>query len=236
MTSDAGAIVTLIHNRVRLALHPLRAGSDPAVHPLLALHGLGERTSDEPPAWLDAWSGPLWGLDLTGHGASSLSVGGGYTAEILLADVDAALVHLGPATLVGRGLGAYLALLAAGARATSVRGAILLDGPGLAGGGPAPGSPMMVASARLPPGPPDPFAMIELTRDVRPPDYALTFVHQAVQLSGLDTPVTVASVVRPPWLAAVAGATGVADSTLDEALAAYAVSFPSPLPRGPTRG
>lgn len=234
-TRERRPTVTLVHNRVRLALHRLRDGSDPAGHPLLALHGLGERTPDEPPAWLDAWPGPLWGLDLTGHGASSLSVGGGYTAEILLADVDAALVHLGPVTLVGRGLGAYLALLAAGARATLVRGAVLLDGPGLAGGGPAPGSPMMIAGAHLPPGPPDPFALIELSRDVRPPDYALTFVHQAVQLSGLDTPIAVAAIVRPPWLAAVAGATGVAESTLDDAVAAY-TAFPSPLPPGPARG
>ncbi len=89
--------------------------------------------------------------------ASTPSKGGGYTAEVLLADVDAALAHLGPCTLVGRGLGAYVALLAAGARATAVRGAILLDGPGLAGGGPFPGSPMMLAGVALPPGPARPL-------------------------------------------------------------------------------
>ncbi|WCO66830.1 alpha/beta fold hydrolase [Iamia majanohamensis] len=216
------ATVTLTHNRVALALHHLRDGSDPAVRPLLAVHGLGERTPEAAPAWLDPWPGPVWGLDLTGHGASDPSVGGGYTAEILLADVDTALRHLGPSTLVGRGLGAYVALLAAGARADLVRGAILLDGPGLAGGGPFPGSPMMLAGVRLPPGPPDPYALVELTRDVRPPDYAASFVHQAVHLSGLDTPLTVSTVVRPPWLAAVAGAPGVAEAPLAEALAAYA--------------
>ena len=217
-----GSIVTLAHNKIALALHHLRDGPDPAVRPLLMIHGLGERTPAVAPGWLDAWPGPVWGLDLTGHGASSLSVGGGYTAEILLADAATAVGHLGEATVLGRGLGAYVALLVAGGRATAVRGAILLDGPGLAGGGPAPGSPMMVAGATLPPGPPDPFAMIELSRDVRPPDYALTFVHQAVQLSGLDTPLTVSAVVRPPWLAAVAAAEGVAEAPLAEALAGYA--------------
>jgi len=214
--------VTLTHNRVALALHPLRPATGPDGRPLLLLHGLGERTPDGPPAWLEAWPGPLWGLDLTGHGASSPTVGGGYTAEILMADVDQALTHLGPTTLVGRGLGAYLALLAAGARPTAVRGAVLLDGPGLAGGGPAPGSPLMIAGARLPAGPPDPYALIELSRDVRPPDYAVSFAHQAVQLSGLDTPLTVAAVVRPPWLEAVARAPGVAEGSLADALAAYA--------------
>lgn len=216
------APVTLSHNKVRLALHPLREAVAPGTRPLLLLHGLGEQTPDAIPPWLGGWPGPIWGLDVTGHGASSPAPGGGYTAEILLADVDHALAHLGPSTLVGRGLGAYLALLAAGARPTAVRGAILLDGPGLAGGGPAPGSPLMIAGAHLPPGPPDPYALIELSRDVRPPDYALSFVHQAVQLSGLDSPLTVAAVVRPPWLEAVASAPGVADASLPAALASYA--------------
>lgn len=214
--------VVLSHNKVRLALHPLREAVAPDARPLLLLHGLGEQTPERAPTWLGAWPGPIWGLDVTGHGASSPAPGGGYTAEILLADVDHALAHLGSSTLVGRGLGAYLALLAAGARPTVVRGAILLDGPGLAGGGPVPGSPLMIAGAHLPPGPPDPYALIELSRDVRPPDYALSFVHQAVQLSGLDTPLTVSALVRPPWLEAVTAAPGVAELPLAEALSSYA--------------
>ena len=48
---------------------------------------------------------PVWALDFTGHGASSMPVGGGYFCELLMADVDAALAHLGPTTLYGRGLG-----------------------------------------------------------------------------------------------------------------------------------
>ena len=62
------------------------------------------------------WPGPVWALDFTGHGASTVPRGGGYTAEVLMADADAALAHLGPATVLGRGLGAYVALLLAGAR------------------------------------------------------------------------------------------------------------------------
>ncbi|MBI2708120.1 MAG: alpha/beta hydrolase [Actinobacteria bacterium] len=223
--------VALVHNKVRLALHPLRGardGSGPGspTRPLLCLHGLGELTSPEPPAAADAWPGPVWGLDLTGHGASTRPSGGGYTAELLMADVDAALAHLGPCTLLGRGLGAYVALLSAGARAELVRGAVLADGPGLAGGGATPASPAL--APHLPPGArgddtaPDPFALLELARDVRPPDYAVTFVRLAVMLSGLDAPIAVAAVVRPPWLAAVADEPGVLVRPAAEALARYA--------------
>ena len=52
--------------------------------------------------------------------------------------------HLGPATLHGRGLGAYVALLTAGARPDLVRGAVLDDGPGLAGGGAEPTTPFVL--------------------------------------------------------------------------------------------
>ena len=70
-----------------------------------------------------------------------------------MADVDTALGHLGEVTILGRGLGAYVGLLAAGARATVVRGAVLTDGPGLAGGGPTPTSPLVRPA---PPAPPEP--------------------------------------------------------------------------------
>ncbi len=214
--------VVLRHNRVDLALHLLREGVDPDGHPLLLVHGLGEDTPSAPPSWTDVWPGSVWGLDLTGHGASSPSIGGGYTAEVLMADVAVALEHLGRSTVVGRGLGAYVALLVAGACPDLVGGAVLADGPGLAGGGPAPGSPMMLPGVTLPPGPPDPFAMIELTRDVRPADYALSWVHQAIEGSAQEVPITVAAMVRPPWLAAVADAPGVAEAPLLAALEAYA--------------
>jgi pimeloyl-ACP methyl ester carboxylesterase len=215
----------LTHVNVVLALHQLRAAEG---RPLLLLHGLGERTPPELPRSVAAWPGPIWGLDLTGHGRSTVPSGGGYTAEVLMADVDHALAHLGPVTVLGRGLGAYLALLVGGARATQVRGAILTDGPGLAGGGPSPHSPFVVATPPtgipgMPAGTaPDPFALVELANDIRPPDYATTYVRQAVQFSGLDTPVAVTGVVRPPWLAAVVDEPGVVVSSLPDALARYA--------------
>lgn len=211
----------LVHNRVELALHHLRDAVDDDVHALLVLHGLGERTPATAPAWTDGWPGPVWGLDLTGHGGSSRPRGGGYTSEVLMADAAIAAAHLGTVTVAGRGLGAYVALLVAGACPEQVHGAVLLDGPGLAGGGPAPGSPMVRAEAPATDGAPDPFALVELSRDVRPPDYALSWVHQAVEGSDLETPLAVAAHVRPPWLAAVVESPGVAEVSIDEALALY---------------
>lgn len=217
--------VRLHHVGSELALHQIRPGSG---RPLLCLHGLGERTPDTVPRHLAAWPGPVWGLDFTGHGGSSLSTGGGYTAEILMADTDHALAHLGPVTVVGRGLGAYVALLIAGARPALVRGAILLDGPGLAGGGPAPRSPFIVRLDRTDvvagTVPPDPYALVELANDVRPADYASTFARQAVEFSDLEDPVAVAATTRPPWLAAVVDEPGVRACTLPEALALYAAA------------
>lgn len=219
-------IVWLRHGKSQLALHLLREGWG---RPLLLLHGLGERTPDRVPTHLAGWDGPVYGLDFTGHGSSTRPVGGGYTAEILMADVDAALDHLGKVTVHGRGLGAYVALLIAGARPEQVRGIVLADGPGLVGGGIRPGSPHVPDSppAASPAGTdgspaPDPFALSELSRDVRPPDYALEYVRQMMQWSELDTPIAVSTVVRPEWLAAVAAEPGVVELPVDEALARFA--------------
>lgn len=215
------ATVTLTHAATTLALHRLRDGEGRA---LLYLHGLGESIPAEVPRHLAAWPGPIWGLDFTGHGASSVPAGGGYTAEILMADADHAIAHLGEATVYGRGLGAYVALLIAGARPETVAGAILADGPGLAGGGPTPQSPVSLHPA---PGSdltstPDPYALIELSRDIRPGDYATTYVRQALQFSGMEVPLTVVGVVRPPWLDAVVDHEGVLTDTIPGALARYA--------------
>jgi len=209
----------LTHNRVRLALHDLRAGE--SGRPLLLLHGLGEASPSEVPVWAAAWPGPVHALDFTGHGASTVPAGGGYSAEILLADADAALAELGEATVAGRGLGAYVALMLAGSRPGQVRGAVLWDGPGLAGGAIGPTSQSFVV---LPPrpGPPDPYALVELSRDLRPPDYATSFVRLAVEGSGLDEPISVAAIVRPPWLAAVVDEMGVTTAPPADALAAFA--------------
>ncbi len=223
----SGATVTMLrHNRIELALHHLRGGSSSA-RPLLVLHGLGERSPAAPPSWALAWPGPIAALDFTGHGRSTVPRGGGYTAELLLGDADAALAALTASgesstiTVVGRGLGAYIALQLAGARAAQVHGAILLDGPGLAGGPTGPTSQSFFSLA-TDGSAPDPYALVELGRDLRPPDYATSFVRLALEGSGLDEPIAVCSVFRPEWLAAVADEHGVMDVPLHEALAAYA--------------
>ena len=209
----------LRHTRIELALHELRAGEG---RPLLLLHGLGERTPEHAPPELAPWSGPILGLDFTGHGESSLPRGGGYTAEALMGDADTALRHLGQATLVGRGLGAYVALLLAGARPREVRGAILRDGLGLAGGGSGPGTPQIAFPNPGGRGAPDPYALAELSRDVRPPDYATAFLRQANELSGLERPVCVCCAERPDWLAAVAAEPGAFEAEIADALRRYA--------------
>jgi len=219
--SDAGATTRLVHGRIELALHRLRGGA-PNGRPLLLLHGLAESSPARAPGSLAGWPGPVFALDFTGHGASSLPRGGGYTAEMLLGDADAALRHLGQATVLGRGLGAYVALMLAGVRAARVRGTILCDGPGLAGGGPTPGTPYVAAPADDESGPPDPWALYEFSREPRSPDYARSFARMATQLSGLDHPLAVCCVEQPPWLAAVLTAAGAVANRLPEALARYA--------------
>jgi pimeloyl-ACP methyl ester carboxylesterase len=209
----------LRHGKVELALHELRGGAGRA---LLVLHGLGEASPRELPAALEAWPGPVFALDFTGHGESDLPAGGGYTAEILLADADAALAELGSAVLLGRGLGAYLALLLAGARPEHVRGAILCGGPGLAGGGPVPGRESIPLPASAERKAPDPYALAELSCDVRPPDYALAYLQLAVRDSGLERCIHICTDARTPWLEALIGEPGVALGTLEEALRLYA--------------
>ncbi|MFM7068597.1 MAG: alpha/beta fold hydrolase [Actinomycetes bacterium] len=193
--------------------------------PLLLLHGLGERTPTEVPTRLLGGvrrPGPVLGLDFTGHGQSTVPVGGGYTSEILVADVDAVLVETGPVTLLGRGLGAYVGLLTAAARPDLVRGVVLTDGPGLVGGGTHPGSPLLPVPAPGGVVPPDPFALLELARDVRPPDYAQSYARYAVDGSDLDDPIWVSTVVRPEWVVAICGEPGVVRGTVADGLSRYA--------------
>jgi pimeloyl-ACP methyl ester carboxylesterase len=211
-------ITWLTHNKVRLALHHLSERDGRA---LLLLHGLGESSPQRVPEWAAAWPGPVAALDFTGHGRSTVPSGGGYSAETVMADADAALAELGEVTIAGRGLGAYVALMLAGARAAQVRGAVLADGPGLAGGAIGPTSQSFVT---LPPRstPPDPYALFELSRDLRPPDYATLFVRLAVEGSGIDEPIIVSAVVRPPWLEAVVSELGVGSASLADALATFA--------------
>jgi len=212
-------IIWLTHGKSRLALHLLREGWG---RPLLILSGLGEAAPVRVPPHLDPWAGPIYALDLTGHGASTRPLGGGYTAEMLMADVDAAIAHLGKATVFGRGLGAYLALLIGGGRPTEVRGIILADGPGLVGGGIRPGSPHIPDIGEVAPPAPDPYVLAEMSRDVRPPDYAVEYVRQIMQWSELDQPIAVATVVRPEWLAAVVAEPAVLEAPIADALALFA--------------
>lgn len=209
----------LTHNRIELALHTLGEGDGSRT--LLLLHGLGESSPATVPGFASAWPGRVVALDFTGHGASTLPTGGGYTAEMMMADADIAVQHLGPVTVVGRGLGAYIALLVAGARTELVRGTVLADGPGLSGGPSVPTSQPVIL---MPPvaSTPDPFALVELGRDLRPPDYAATFARLAVQASGLDEPLIVTAAFRPEWLAAVAAEPGVGQAaSIRDALTRY---------------
>lgn len=208
----------LVSGRLELALHTLADGDG---RPLLLLHGLGERSPSSRPSWTAAWTGPVLALDFTGHGGSDVPVGGGYMPESLMADPDAVLAAKGPCTIVGRGLGAWVALLVAGARPDLVQGAVLADGPGLAGGGPQPPSPYVAAPAVGPRPTPDPFALLELSRDVRPPDYALDFVRFALEGSPLEHPIVVSARNRPDWVAAVAADIDVLDLPLAEAVAHF---------------
>jgi pimeloyl-ACP methyl ester carboxylesterase len=138
-----------------------------------------------------------------------------------MADADAAIQHLGEATVVGRGLGAYIALLIAGARPRLVRGAVLADGPGLSGGPGVATSQPVISLARADTAP-DPYALVELGRDLRPPDYATAFSRLALQGSDLEQPITVVARFRPAWLRAVAGEPGVGDAdTVAAGLATY---------------
>ena len=221
--------VTLAHNKVRLALHHLRDGLDGAGgRPLLHLHGLGERSPETVPEHLASWPGPVWALDLTGHGRSSLPAGGGYSCEVLMGDADSAVAHLGPVTVYGRGLGGYVALLIAGARPELVRGAVIDDGPGLTGGGLEPGTPFIPQQPFEVTGTPDPYALLELSTDVRPPDYATTFARLAATQSGLDVTLAVAARVHPPWLTAVANEPGVQVMPVADALALFAAAPDAP--------
>lgn len=219
--------VTLRHNKVDLVLHLLRTVDRTGTRPLLLLHGLGDRSPSTVPEWADAWPGSIAALDFTGHGDSTVPRSGGYSPELLMADADHALAHLTgdrperSITVLGRGLGAYVALQLAGARAAQVHGAVLLDGPGLAGGPTGPSSQSFFAldadgSA------PDPYALVELGRDLRPGDYAVSFVRLANQASPASPPITVSSIFRPEWLAAVVDTPGVIEATVTDALATYA--------------
>jgi hypothetical protein len=202
-------VIRLTHLRVDLALHRLREGTGPA---LLCLHALGGSARDFAPAAAH-WPGPVHALDFCGHGESGRVRGGDYHPELLAGDADAALAHLGAACLVGAGIGAYVALLLAGARAGQVPGALLRPGSGLHGGGaaPDPASDVVARWFELGSAPPgcDP-AVRRLERDLRPPDYAEPFARAAQRLlfaAGEPAP--------PPWWEAARSSPAAAHAPAD---------------------
>ena len=183
-------MIRLKSGRHQVALATLREGPGPTLVCLHALRGRGADFGELAPVW----PGRVLALDFSGHGASDRLRGGGYTPELLAADADAALEHAGGTVcVVGVGLGAWVALLLAGARPQRVRGAYLLPGAGLEGGGAVPRTQLdadalareaaallEAAAQREAPGC-DPMVRL-LDNDARPPDYARSFADAARRL------------------------------------------------------
>jgi pimeloyl-ACP methyl ester carboxylesterase len=182
-------------------MHALRDVPGPT---LLCLHALGGRASDFAEL-APHWPGRVLALDFAGHGASARPRGASYTPELLAGDADAALAHAGPACVLGVGVGAYVALLLAGARPAQVEAAYLLPGRGLAGGGAMPrfyfdadaqrveAAALLDAIARRDAPGTDPMTRV-LESDPRPPDYARAFADAARRLLLAED-----GDVRPPW-------------------------------------
>lgn len=195
-------MIRLRSARCEVALHTLREGDGPT---LLCLHALRGRAADFAEL-APQWPGRVLALDFAGHGASQRPRGAGYTPELLAGDADAALEHAGgEVCVIGAGLGAYVALLVAGARPARVRAAYLLPGAGLEGGGALPrtqlaGEPLRSEVAALleaaaqgeAPGPDPMLRMLE--GDPRPPDYARAFADAAARLLLAED-----GALRPPW-------------------------------------
>jgi pimeloyl-ACP methyl ester carboxylesterase len=191
----------LASGRSEVALHELKAGAGPT---LLALHVLGGSARDCAPL-AAAWPGRVCALDLPGHGESAWHRGGSYSPELCAAAADDALAELGDAYLVGAGLGAWVALLLAGARAPRVPGALLLPGRGLDGGGPAPRADQaievrsadalrMLETRGASPRPAFDPMLRSCESDPRPPDYARAFADAARRLLLAED-----GSARPPW-------------------------------------
>ena len=214
------------HARTALELHELSHGDGV---PLLLLHALGGSSADwgELPA---GWPGPVYGLDFSGHGRSEWIRGGAYWSELLVADADVALEHIGRAALVGAGLGAYVALLLACARSAQVPAALLLPGRGLAGSpGPDFDRPFLraltpAANPLLPAGC-DPM-LCALESDPRPPQYVADLAAAAGRLLLFED-----DGERPPWWQRVreSRAVEVVGGDPATALARLAQTVPSPL-------
>jgi pimeloyl-ACP methyl ester carboxylesterase len=156
------------------------------------LHELWGRGTDLSAAAASWPGGRVLALDFAGHGASDRVRGGTYSPETLSCGVDAALVEAGRAYLAGFGLGAYVALLMAGARPERVPAAYLLAGEGLDGGGSEPEWDLpletvyaslaeQLAAAAADSDGADPM-LRSCARDLRPTDYAFAYAERAPRL------------------------------------------------------
>ncbi len=206
-------MIRLRSGRIEIVLHTLAEGSGPT---LLGLHALASDHRDFS-ALAEAWPGPVHALDLGGHGASDRLKGRAYSAEDWAGDADVALREVGSAYLVGCGVGAFSALLLAGARPDSVPGTLLLPGRGLTANGEHPDATRadadraflqecLVAAAQPDSGAFDPLAL-ETRAHHRPRDYSRGFAEAANPLLLAED-----GTERPPWwdeLRALPGSTAV---------------------------
>lgn len=225
----------LTHGELSLALHELCAPTGRAVSAgdgdagirLLLVHELAGSTrgwGTLPAATTARFPGGVYGLDLAGHGESEWRRGGAYTPELFAADVAIALDELGPSLVAGAGLGAYVALLIAGARPDLISAALLLPGRGLAGGGAMPdfargpassedvarlsreaGAAAESGSGAQPPAF-DPL-VASCLGDIRPLDYACSLATTANALLLLEP---VGCEDLPAWWVAISGESKVA--------------------------
>jgi pimeloyl-ACP methyl ester carboxylesterase len=211
----------LHHGRTAIELYELQSATGPG---LLLLHELFGCADD----WrqlLPLWNGPVYALDFCGHGRAESVRGGAYFAELLVGDADRALDHTGAVAVAGKGIGAYLALILAGARAERVRGAALLEGRGLTGGGAMPNFDLaalvLEEETERAAGRADPLVYV-LDRDVRPTDYAAHFAAHASQLFLVED-----GTERPPWWQAVRalGQNVMVEDSAERAFAALARSL-----------
>ena len=221
----------LEHGRVSIELHTLKSAKG---SPLLLLHALGGSANGWSDAVLDWDEGPVYALDFAGHGKSGHVRGGAYYPEYFLAEADLALDQIGvPCAVIGAGVGAYVALMLAGARRQQVTSALLWDGVGLDGGGSSPDDEVelenddferFIASASSAyAADTDPF-VAQCARDIRPLDYVKSYAAAAEPLH--FSPEVDAHPMKPAWWKAAFEANGglVAPHSLEDAIRELASS------------
>ena len=201
---------------------PCTSSDAGAERPLLLLHGLGERAPADIPSYLDAWDGPvvaprlhrprlvddpawrrLHGRDIAGGRRRGASRAGPSDRPRPWARRICRLAACRRAA--GLGLRSHPLRRCRHRRRRERTGF----------------APRAARSTRHALAPPDPFALVELARDLRPPDYATSFARLATQASPLEQPISVSAVNRPEWLEAVVREPGVVALPLADALVLY---------------